>query len=65
MTVNEAAARLNITYDLCLRYLRRGTLKGRKAGRTWDVDAGSVVERLLMVADYRARAVTKSNGKGE
>jgi excisionase family DNA binding protein len=61
MTVNEAAARLDVDYDFVLRLLRRGKLKGKKVGRKWEVDAGSVSERLLAVAEHRAKQV---NGRG-
>ena len=59
MTVTEAAARLSIEYDFCLRLLRMGKLKGVKKRRQWVVDAASVKARLARVADHRARRVRK------
>ena len=64
MTVVEAAVRLNITYDLVLRYLRTGILKGRKRSRMWEVDAASVSARMRKVADGRARRLKGANSGG-
>ena len=61
MTVTEAAARLGITYDFCLRNIRMGKLRAVKRDRVWVVDPRSVKARLATVADHRARQV-KSNG---
>lgn len=65
MTVLEAAARLGITYDFCLRNIRMGKLKAVKKGREWVVDPNSVKRRLIQVADHRARSHGRANGKGE
>lgn len=58
MTVIEAAARLDISYDFCLRLIRQGELKGSKTAlRQWFVDPRSVEARLRAMADSRARKV--------
>jgi len=57
MTVSEAAARLGIEYDYCLRLCRTGRLRARKIRRQWVVDHESVRERLLRVARRRATGV--------
>lgn len=64
MTVTEAAARLDINYDFCLRLLRQGRLKGRKVRREWVVDAESVRRRVAHVASYRARIRANQTSRG-
>jgi excisionase family DNA binding protein len=63
MTVSEAAARLDVEYDYVLRLIRQGRLRATKIGRVWDVHSNSVTQRLLAVAEHRAKRVNH-NQKG-
>lgn len=57
LTTEEAAARLAVHPETLREYLRLGTLRGLKMGRTWKVEESEIaayVERLKVAAPQRA-----------